>query len=129
MAAREELEAEDHALQTDEATAAEPTGLARPSTRVAFQVAVGSAIAILGGELLSPEHLYWALLTCWLVFVNTSSVGEILIKGYRRLAGTVSGVLAGIGLAALVAGHNGTAFALTMACLFGVFLSRRCRTC
>ncbi|MGW4126021.1 FUSC family protein [Nocardia sp. NPDC004711] len=120
---REELEAEDHSLQTDEAATAEPTGLARPSTRAALQVTVGSAIAIVGGELLSPEHWYWALLTCWVVFINTSSVGDILIKGYRRLAGTMAGVIPGIGLAALVAGHMWAAFALTMLCLFGTFFT------
>ncbi|MFD9670078.1 FUSC family protein [Rhodococcus sp. NPDC059968] len=120
---RVELEAEDHALQTDEAATAEPTGLARPSTRAALQTAAGSAIAILGGELLSPQHWYWALLTCWLVFLNTASVGDILIKSYRRLAGTMAGVVPGIGLAALVAGHTWTAFALTILCLIGAYFT------
>jgi uncharacterized membrane protein YccC len=120
---REELEAEDLSLEADEAAPSRLTGLQRPSTRAALQVTVGSALAILGGELLSTQRWYWAVLTCWVVFVNTSSVGEILIKGYRRLAGTMAGVVAGIGLAALVAGHVWTTFGLMVLCTFGAWYS------
>ncbi|WP_034091533.1 FUSC family protein [Streptacidiphilus albus] len=120
---REELEAEDISLQADEDVSHEPTGIDRPTTRAAFQVTVGSALAILGGELLSAQRWYWAVLTCWVVFLNTSSTGEILMKGYRRLAGTIGGVVAGIGLAALVGGHTWSAFALVVLCIFGMFFT------
>jgi uncharacterized membrane protein YgaE (UPF0421/DUF939 family) len=122
---REELEAED-ALATAGEDREEPehrTGLSRPSTRAAFQVATGSALAILGGELLSPQRWYWAVLTCWVVFINTSSTGEILVKGYRRLIGTVVGVVAGLGLASLVGGDTWLAFALVIICVFGMFFT------
>ena len=119
---RRELQAENLSLQADEADAAtETTGLRRPSTRAALQVTAGSAMAIVGGELLSTQRWYWAMITCWVVYINTASVGEILIKGYRRLAGTMAGALAGIGLAALVAGHVWTTFALVILGLFGAF--------
>ncbi|MCZ0991205.1 FUSC family protein [Streptomyces diastatochromogenes] len=98
----------------------EPTGLGRP-TRAAVQVAVGSALAIAGGELLSSQRWYWAVLTCWIVFLNTASTGEILVKGYRRLIGTVLGVVAGIGLAGLVGHHTWTAFTLVLLCVFAAF--------
>ncbi|MFL4902274.1 FUSC family protein [Streptomyces sp. MMS24-I2-30] len=121
---REELDAEDAAIgsgeeerATDEKAA---TGL-RPSTRAAVQVAVGSSLAIVGGELLSPQRWYWAVLTCWIVFINTASTGEILVKGYRRLLGTVLGVVAGIGLAGLVGHHTWTAFALVLVFIFAMF--------
>lgn len=104
----------------DEETA-EPGGLRRPSTRTAFQVTVGSAMAIVGGELLSPQRWYWAVLTCWVVFLGTASTGEILVKGYRRLAGTAVGVVAGAGLTGLVAGHTGVSFALILFCVFAAF--------
>ncbi|WP_327189656.1 FUSC family protein [Streptomyces xinghaiensis] len=104
----------------DEGTA-EPGGLRRPSTRTAFQVTVGSAMAIVGGELLSPQRWYWAVLTCWVVFLGTASTGEILVKGYRRLAGTAVGVVAGAGLTGLVAGHTGVSFALILFCVFAAF--------
>ncbi|MGW0770473.1 FUSC family protein [Streptomyces sp. NPDC002676] len=121
---REELDAEDAAIKVGEqeaAQAAEPAGLRRPTTRAAVQVAVGSALAIAGGELLSSHRWYWAVLTCWIVFINTASTGEILMKGYRRLLGTVLGVVAGIGLAGLVGHHTWTAFALVLLFIFAMF--------
>ncbi|MDR6978899.1 hypothetical protein J2X68_005633 [Streptomyces sp. 3330] len=122
---REELDAEDAAIgggEGDEDSAAgQETGLRRPTTRAAVQVAVGSALAIVGGELLSSHRWYWAVLTCWIVFINTASTGEILVKGYRRLLGTVLGVVAGILLAGLVGHHTWTAFAVVLLCVFAMF--------
>ncbi|MEU1013794.1 FUSC family protein, partial [Streptomyces sp. NPDC005890] len=121
---REELDAEDAAIEISEENEPEepqPTGLQRPTTRAALQVAVGSSLAIAGGELLSSQRWYWAVLTCWIVFLNTASTGEILVKGYRRLLGTVLGVVAGIGLAALVGHHTWTAFALVLLFIFAMF--------
>ncbi|MFJ7071972.1 FUSC family protein [Streptomyces sp. NPDC098781] len=121
---REELDAEDAVLDAEEETPAEEaTGLRRPTTRAAVQVAVGSALAMVGGELLSSDRWYWAVLTCWIVFLNTASTGEILVKGYRRLLGTVLGVLAGILLAGAVGQHTLTAFALVLLFVFAMFYS------
>ena len=97
---REELDAEDVAIagaEEAEPDASARRGLQRPTTRAAVQVSVGSALAIVGGEFLSSQRWYWAVLTCWVVFLNTSSTGEILVKGYRRLLGTMLGVVAGVG--------------------------------
>jgi uncharacterized membrane protein YccC len=119
---REELDAEDAAIDAgEEETPEEPTGLRRPTTRAAVQVAVGSSLAIAGGEMLSTQRWYWAVLTCWIVFLNTASTGEILVKGYRRLLGTVFGVVAGIVLAGLVGQHTWTAFGLVLVFIFAMF--------
>lgn len=123
---REELEAEDVAIT--QAEESEPDkggrkGLERPTTRAAVQVSVGSALAIVGGEFLSSQRWYWAVLTCWVVFLNTASTGEILVKGYRRLLGTVLGVVAGVGLAGLVGHHTWTAFALVLLFIFAMFFT------
>ncbi|MET8946392.1 FUSC family protein [Streptomyces sp. NPDC004542] len=121
---REELDAEDVAIAAGEDGRRgdeQPTGLRRPTTRAAVQVSVGSALAILGGELLSAHRWYWAVLACWIVFINTASTGEILVKGYRRVLGTVLGVVAGIGLAALVGHHTWTAFGLVLLLIFAMF--------
>lgn len=123
---REELDAEDLAIEGAEESEPEPekaTGLRRPTTRAAVQVAVGSSLAIVGGEFLSAQRWYWAVLTCWIVFINTASTGEILVKGYRRLLGTVLGVVAGIGLAGLVGHHTWTAFGLVLLFIFAMFYS------
>ncbi|MER6273847.1 FUSC family protein [Streptomyces sp900105755] len=123
---REELDAEDAAIEgvgeTDRETV-EATGLRRPTTRAAVQVAVGSSLAVVGGEFLSAQRWYWAVLTCWIVFLNTASTGEILVKGYRRLLGTVLGVVAGILLAGLVGHHTWTAFGLVLLFIFAMFYS------
>jgi uncharacterized membrane protein YgaE (UPF0421/DUF939 family) len=120
---REELDAEDAAIAgaEREAEEEEPRGLKRPTTRAAVQVAVGSALAIVGGEFLSSQRWYWAVLTCWVVFLNTASTGEILVKGYRRVLGTVCGVVAGAGLAALAGNHTWTAFVLVLLFIFAMF--------
>ncbi|WP_062645911.1 FUSC family protein [Streptomyces maremycinicus] len=124
---REELDAEDAAIGGTEAddddtgAAGKETGLRRPTTRAAVQVAVGSSLAIVGGELLSSHRWYWAVLTCWIVFINTASTGEILVKGSRRLLGTVLGVVAGILLAGVVGHHTVTAFAVVLLCVFAMF--------
>ncbi|MFD7941944.1 FUSC family protein [Streptomyces sp. NPDC059744] len=123
---REELDAEDVAnAQAEETEPVEDVrkGLERPTTRAAVQVSVGSALAIVGGEFLSSQRWYWAVLTCWVVFLNTSSTGEILVKGYRRLLGTVLGVVAGVGLAGLVGHHTWTAFALVLLFVFAMFFT------
>ncbi|MCD7445647.1 FUSC family protein [Streptomyces lincolnensis] len=121
---REEMDAEDAAIdagEDEDRDQEEPTGLRRPTTRAAVQVAVGSSLAIVGGEFLSSQRWYWAVLACWIVFINTASTGEILVKGYRRLVGTVFGVVAGIVLAGLVGQHTWTAFALMLVCVFAMF--------
>ncbi|KUO09194.1 hypothetical protein AQJ58_27870 [Streptomyces sp. DSM 15324] len=117
---REELDAEDAAIAAEEEEPQE-TGLRRPTTRAAVQVAVGSSLAMVGGELLSAHRWYWAVLTCWIVFLNTASTGEILVKGSRRLLGTVLGVVAGIVLAGIVGQHTGPAFAVVLLCVFAMF--------
>ncbi|MGP3769287.1 FUSC family protein [Streptomyces sp. SDT5-1] len=132
---REELEAEDMSITGTVALAADTEktsddededdrkGLDRPTTRAAFQVAVGSALAIVGGEFLSSQRWYWAVLTCWVVFLNTASTGEIVIKGYRRVLGTVLGVLAGVLLAGAVGNHAWLAFVLVLVCVFAAFFT------
>ncbi|MEV5124640.1 FUSC family protein [Streptomyces decoyicus] len=123
---REEFDAEDLAIvgaEESDDTEEDRTGLQRPTTRAAFQVSVGSTLAIIGGEFLSSQRWYWAVLACWVVFLNTASTGEILVKGYRRLVGTVLGVVAGVALAGLVGNHTWAAFALVLLCIFGMFFS------
>jgi hypothetical protein len=93
---------EDAATKTD---ADEPQGLAL-STRQAIQVGIAASVAILVGALVSPARWYWAVLTAFLVFAGTSSRGDVLSRGWQRIVGTIGGVLAGMGLAVLVSGHE-----------------------
>ncbi|MFD9071643.1 FUSC family protein [Streptomyces lasiicapitis] len=117
---RAELTAKDSGVAKG-ATPKQQGTRVRPTTRTALQVATGSALAIVGGELLSPERWYWAVFTCWVVFISTASTGEILVRGYRRLLGTVAGVVAGLALASLIGNTSWLAFTLAVLSVFGMY--------
>ncbi|MFC9808258.1 FUSC family protein [Streptomyces griseoaurantiacus] len=95
--------------------------LKRAATRQASQVTVASALAIVGGHLLSPHLWYWAVAASWVVFIKNESTGEVLLQGLRRLTGTVIGVVVGYGLAALVGGDGPLLLVLLLVCMFGMF--------
>jgi uncharacterized membrane protein YccC len=89
------------------------------TTRQAIQATIGAAVAIVGGELLSTQRWYWAVITAFLVFANTTSRGDLLIRGARRTVGTLLGILAGMVAATLVSGHGALIVALIVACICG----------
>jgi uncharacterized membrane protein YccC len=105
---------EDAATKTD---ADQPQGLTL-STRQAIQVGIATSLAIVVGELVSPARWYWAVLTAFLVFAGTSSRGDVLSRGWQRIVGTIGGVLAGMGLAVLVSGHELLSLLVMFGCAF-----------
>jgi hypothetical protein len=105
---------EDAATTTD---VDEPLGLAL-STRQAIQVGIATSLAIVVGELVSPARWYWAVLTAFLIFAGTSSRGDVLSRGSQRIVGTIGGVLAGMGLAVLVSGHELVSLLVMFGCAF-----------
>ena len=96
-------------------------GLARPATRQAFQALAACAFAIAVGQALSHERWYWAVVTVWWVFVNTASRGETLVRGFRRVVGTVTGIAAGLLVAVPLHGDPALSAALAAVCVFGIF--------
>ncbi|MFB7324325.1 FUSC family protein [Streptomyces sp. NPDC056190] len=96
-------------------------GLGRVTTRQAVQATAGAGFALVVGQMVSGERWYWAVGATWWVFVNTASRGETLVRGFRRVLGTVLGV----GLAALVVVPlHGAALptaVLVAVCVFGIF--------
>jgi hypothetical protein len=88
------------------------------TTRQAVQVGVGTTLAIVIGELLAPQRWYWAVIAAFVVFANTSSRGDLLSRGWGRIVGTVGGVAAGMGLAALTAGNQVVSLILLFVCAF-----------
>ncbi|MFI5759156.1 FUSC family protein [Streptomyces sp. NPDC051569] len=96
-------------------------GLARPTTRQALQATVACAVALSVGHLLSQDRSYWAVGAAWWIFVNTTSRGETLVRGLRRVVGTVVGVAAGLLIAVPLAGAPVPTAALVAVCVFGIF--------
>lgn len=96
-------------------------GLARATTRQAVQAAAACAVALSIGQMLSDDRWYWAVGTVWWIFVNTASRGETLVRGFRRVLGTVVGIGAGLLIAIPLQGALAPTAALVAVCVFGIF--------
>ncbi|MCR6482362.1 FUSC family protein [Amycolatopsis sp. OK19-0408] len=94
-------------------------------TRSAIQAVVGGGLAVLGGELVSHQRWYWAVLTVFVVFIGASSAGATFVKGVRRLGGTLIGILGGVLLSLLVSGNTPATLALILVCVFGMVYTAR----
>ncbi|GAA0404169.1 FUSC family protein [Streptomyces luteireticuli] len=97
------------------------TGLARTTTRQAVQATAAGALALGAGQLLSEQRWYWAVGAVWWIFVNTASRGDILVRGFRRVLGTVLGVAVGAVVAIPLHGAGLPTAVLVAACVFGIF--------
>ncbi|MFC9254396.1 FUSC family protein [Amycolatopsis thailandensis] len=94
-------------------------------TRSAIQAVVGGGLAVLGGELVSSQRWYWAVLTVFVVFIGSSTAGATFVKGVRRLGGTLIGIVGGLALALLVSGSAPATLTLILVCVFGmVYMAR-----
>ncbi|WP_333772623.1 FUSC family protein [Streptomyces sp. IBSBF 3136] len=97
------------------------TGLARVTTRQAVQAVAGAGFALVVGQLVSGQRWYWAVGATWWVFVNTASRGETLVRGFRRVLGTVIGIGLGLLVALPVHGAPLPTAALVAVAVFGIF--------
>ncbi|MDN3292894.1 FUSC family protein [Streptomyces ficellus] len=99
----------------------EGRGLARTTTRQAIQATVGGAVALVIGQMLSGERWYWAVGATWWIFVNTASRGETLVRGFRRVLGTLIGIGVGVVVLVPLEGAAVPTAVLVAACVFGIF--------
>ncbi|MFG2632569.1 FUSC family protein [Streptomyces sp. NPDC048362] len=97
------------------------TGLARVTTRQALQATAGAGFALLVGQLVSGQRWYWAVGATWWIFVNTASRGETLVRGFRRVLGTVFGIGLGFLVALPVHGAPVPTLVLVAIAVFGIF--------
>lgn len=97
------------------------TGLARATTRQAVQAMAGAGFALVVGQLISGQRWYWAVGATWWIFVNTTSRGETLVRGFRRVLGTVIGIGLGLLVAVPLHGEPAPTAVLLAVCVFGVF--------
>jgi uncharacterized membrane protein YccC len=93
--------------------------------RAALQAMIGGALAVLGGELVSHQRWYWAVLTVFVVFLNTSTTGATFVKGFRRVLGTLAGIFGGLLLALLVTGDLALTVVLILVCVFCLVYTAR----
>lgn len=97
------------------------TGIARITTRQAVQATVGAGLALAAGQVLSDQRWYWAVGATWWVFVNTTSRGETLVRGFRRFLGTVLGIVLGFLVAVPLHDHAVAAAVIVALSVFGIF--------
>ncbi|MFD7780828.1 MULTISPECIES: FUSC family protein [Streptomyces] len=101
-----------------------PTGgsrLARITTRQAVQATVGAGFALAAGQVLSDQRWYWAVGATWWVFVNTTSRGETVVRGFRRFLGTVLGIVLGFAVAVPLHDEPVAAAVIVALSVFGIF--------
>lgn len=94
--------------------------LANPVVRMALQITLASAIAMVFGLMLSRDRWFWAVLTAFLVFTNTKSRGDAAVRALQRSIGTLLGIGAGLALASLLQGQVVASVALAT---IGIFLA------
>ncbi|MGW4569246.1 FUSC family protein, partial [Streptomyces sp. NPDC004561] len=97
------------------------TGLARATTRQAVQATAGAGFALVVGQLVSGQRWYWAVGATWWVFVNTASRGETLVRGFRRVLGTLLGICLGFLVTLPVHGAPVPTAVLVAIAVFGIF--------
>ena len=117
-------EATPDPLEEDEAEPA-PKFAYDNRTRSAIQAVVGGGLAVVGGELVSHQRWYWAVLTVFVVFIGASSAGATFVKGVRRLGGTLIGIVGGVLLTLLVGGNTAATLGLILVCVFGMVYTAR----
>ncbi|MGQ4718578.1 FUSC family protein [Streptomyces anulatus] len=96
-------------------------GLGRATTRQAIQATAACGFALGAGQVLSQDRWYWAVGTAWWIFVNTASRGETLVRGFRRVVGTVLGIPAGLLIAVPLHGNLVGSAILVAVCVFAIF--------
>ncbi|MCA1185601.1 MULTISPECIES: FUSC family protein [unclassified Saccharopolyspora] len=105
----------------EDRTDREETGLRRPELRAAVQVTCAAAMAIVLGQLVSPNRWYWAVITAFVVFISANSRGELLVRAWQRTAGTMLGVVAGVLVASRITGDATAELLMILCCVFAAF--------
>lgn len=89
--------------------------------RFALQITLACALAMLGGYLIGSDRWYWAVMSAFLIFMNTQSAGAVTLRGISRTTGSLAGIALGIGLATLVRGNLYLTVPLIAISIFGAF--------
>ena len=87
----------------------------------AVQVTLASLVAMLGGMALSPQRWFWAVITVYVVFLNTRTRGDAIHKGSHRVVGTLVGLFGGLLIAMSIEGNHIAECAIMLAAVFGIY--------
>jgi uncharacterized membrane protein YccC len=84
-------------------------------------VTLASLVAMFGGMALSPQRWFWAVITVYVVFLNTRTRGDTIHKGSHRIVGTLLGLFGGLLIAVSIAGNHLAECAIMLAAVFGIY--------
>jgi uncharacterized membrane protein YccC len=87
----------------------------------AIQVTLASLVAMAGGMALSPQRWFWAVITVYVVFLNTRTRGDAIHKGSHRVAGTLVGLFGGLLIAVSIEGNHLAECAIMLTAVFGIY--------
>lgn len=111
-------------LEIPPAVTEAPTEGLHPATRLAWQAALATGLAMALGAWVSPARWSWAAFSAFIVFVGATR-GSHLLRAWQRLLGTLAGLGIGLGLAEMFVHQQGLELGLIFAAIFlGVYLLR-----
>ena len=79
------------------------------------------ALAIVLSEMILPNRWYWAAFAAFVMFQGTRSRGESIAKGMAFILGTTGGLVGGVLLATLLAGHDLASLGVIVVAVFLAF--------
>ncbi len=78
-------------------------GKLRLTTVQGIQATLASGFTLLAGEVFSPSRPYWVVITAFIVFMGSGTLGDTLYRGFQRTTGTLLGG-GGVFLASIASG-------------------------
>jgi uncharacterized membrane protein YccC len=97
----------------------------QPYLRTTVQIAVAGTLAVIAGSVVSPQRLYWAVLTVFVCFINAANSGEQVRRALLRAGGTAIGIVPGDLLVHLTGGRVWASIAIVLLAMFlGIYLIR-----
>lgn len=96
-------------------------GKLRPTTVQGIQAALASGLALLAGLAISPDRPYWVVITAFVVFMGSGTIGDTLSRGFQRTLGTLGGAGVGFLLASTFSGNYYVEVPLIAVCVFLAF--------
>jgi uncharacterized membrane protein YccC len=95
------------------------------NVRNAIQIGIATGLALVLGDLISPQRFYWAVLATFITFMGAHNAGEQIRKAVFRVVGTVIGIGAGSLLVSAVGHQTFWSIAIILLALFlGLYLIR-----